>query len=526
MLSKVSKISNYSNQLGAGLDRDWRFQILLFFFIFGSLAIYYGYFEILFYPPRGIHFIRQTDSLAFASHYYNFDAGFFNPGLFNLHSYDAKAACEFPILYYLYAKLYFVFGETEVIPRLVCVIILFTGLYNLYKLSLIFVKDHFYSLLIPVLLFTSSVVAFYGNNFTPDPIALSLTFIGMRYYFLFLQSAGKRVFIVSMVMFLMLGLIKVTFFIYPIALMCMYFMTVIFKVKIEFRDALSKHKLIGFSFLITAFLIYLWSNFIISYNIEKGSVYFVTYAIPYWKLSSYRILSVWEHITGWWYWFYHYPKVYWLVLMAFAAPFIFYKKCNKYLLFLSLFMVLGSLSFVLLFFGQFQDHDYYMLVVYPAVAFVLMNCFSSLLFGAPSLLKNVLVKSLFILIILKSATVVVKNFSERYYSDDSSFAMVSRLAGINEEMEEKGISPESKVISLGDFTVNASLYFMKRKGWPIADTSEYSLNTFDEAINDGATHILVYDSSFLHHPVITNALGGKLLEYNGIGLYSLNRDIR
>lgn len=59
---------------------------------------------------------------------------FFEPKNLNLASEGGKAVSEFPILYYLTACLYFIFGEKEFILRLINVSIVSVGFFYLFRL--------------------------------------------------------------------------------------------------------------------------------------------------------------------------------------------------------------------------------------------------------------------------------------------------------------------------------------------------------------------------------------------------------
>ena len=129
----------------------------IFILILLSIFFFFGYHTIFFDGPQGIHFMRQTDSLSFASQYYNHGYEFFNPKLYNLKSIEGRAACEFPITYYITALLYSVFGKLPFLLKLVHLLILYVGVYYVFRLSYLFLKNYLLSLLISLFLFTSTV---------------------------------------------------------------------------------------------------------------------------------------------------------------------------------------------------------------------------------------------------------------------------------------------------------------------------------------------------------------------------------
>ena len=120
--------------------------VILFCLLLGSLYFILYFHHILFLRPQGIHFIRQTDGLSFVSNYYKNGFHFFEPQVFNLQSTDGKAASEFPILYYLTALSYLLFGEHEFMLRLLTLSIVSFGFFFLFKLLILLLKDIFYAI--------------------------------------------------------------------------------------------------------------------------------------------------------------------------------------------------------------------------------------------------------------------------------------------------------------------------------------------------------------------------------------------
>ena len=96
---------------------------------------------------------------------------FFQPEVHNLVS-DGRtsgyAVGECPLFYYFIAGLYKIFGQHDLIYRLVNTLLFFLGLFALYKMLEQWLGDSFWSMAVPVLLFTSPVVVYYANNYLTD----------------------------------------------------------------------------------------------------------------------------------------------------------------------------------------------------------------------------------------------------------------------------------------------------------------------------------------------------------------------
>ena len=110
-------------------------QIIFFLGIFILLFLFLDFDAIISKGPFGVHFMRQTDSLSFSSNYFNNGFRFFKPQLYNLSNFDGRAACEFPITYYLTALLYTLFGKQFFIQRFVHLLIAYIGVFYIFKLS-------------------------------------------------------------------------------------------------------------------------------------------------------------------------------------------------------------------------------------------------------------------------------------------------------------------------------------------------------------------------------------------------------
>ena len=173
----VNKLQNNRFNKTRNLNKINSLEWIIGFIVFTIIFFFLGYGDVFFSAPNGIHYMRQTDSLAFANQYYNNGFNFFNPQLFNLNSTDAKAACEFPLTYYITALFYNFTGTNFWMLRLLHLVILYTGIFFIFKLAFQIIQDYFYAVLISLFIFTSTVLNYYSFNFFPDVAALGFTLI-------------------------------------------------------------------------------------------------------------------------------------------------------------------------------------------------------------------------------------------------------------------------------------------------------------------------------------------------------------
>ena len=116
---------------------------------------------------------------------------------------------------------------------------------------------------------------------------------------------------------------------------------------------------------------------------------------------------------------------------------------------------------------------------------------------------------------------------ERIYFRYNSWMndMYSRQFASLKEIEpyfgQIGLKPDDKVISLPDFTINGSLYFMNRKGYTQFGSDFSKAEGFYSRIEDGAKFLVINDTTFLHNPEIQPFINKKVGEYKNIRIYDL-----
>src|SRR5437764_5178236 len=124
-----------------------------------------------------------------ALEYYAEGNCFWQPSVHNLAGEGTgKAAGEFPVLYFLVAQLWKIFGYHEYIFRLTNILILFLALFFLFRIVENILKDSFWAIATALLLFTSPLLVYYTNNFLPNVAALSLSIIGLCFFVKYFSS--------------------------------------------------------------------------------------------------------------------------------------------------------------------------------------------------------------------------------------------------------------------------------------------------------------------------------------------------
>lgn len=491
---------------------------LLFAVLILSLYTYLNYWEILFWPPQGIHFMRQTDCLSFISYYMHTGSGLFEPGTLSLFSNEGKTASEFPLLYFLMQYAWMIFGKQEFLLRLFHLSITTLGLWHLFLLSKVYTKNNITAISVILFVFSSSTWIYYANNFLPDASALGLTLSGIYFYTQYIRYNRTRAGLYAMLFFFNAALFKVSYFIYPIA--------VIIHLVWTNRTAIKPHLSMLVQFVVAAALIAAWTLYVSKYN-QQNHGYFLSKARPFWTLDQEMIQAVIRMVTDYWFtWYYSfYQMVVWAIVLILIVVLV-YKSFSETLL--SLIMLAGAISYVFLFFLQFHDHDYYMLAVFPALIFTLLTVIHQVQMRAAfSLYLGTTAVLLFTSI---AGAAFAKNYVNwRYWNarenEIDQFAYVGNvLRNAQQVLDEAGIDKNAKFIYLKDPGVNGASYYCNRFGWNIWDTSSHYLQVVPTYIQSDAAYFLLTDSSYAQHPLVQPFLDKKVVAHDRFQVYTVQKN--
>ncbi|MCB9196337.1 MAG: glycosyltransferase family 39 protein [Flavobacteriales bacterium] len=454
---------------------------ITFFSVIFALFFILGYFNHLFDGPGGIHYIRQTDSLAFIDHYAGNGHNFFKPGTLNLDSEDGNAACEFPLIYYLISFLYSGFGKHYFFLRLVNFLIITVGLFNLFKLGEKTFENKLTAFLPPFFLFTSTVFNYYAFNYLPDAAALGFTFVGWNIFYnvYFEKQEGWWK---PFLFFTLAGLIKVTYLISPIAIVC-YFIFKHFK-GIKYQEI----KSLIIMFLISITVVGGWNIYVVFYNHYFETEYFTTGARPIWGMPDSEVTKTWDHIFNFWWNDYFAHSSQHIIAVLLVLNFILLRKI-KNIISLIVLMLMGAVCYFLLFFSQFKDHDYYFLTLIPVITVILGGGIYAIIKTSSNKYVNWCMQGTFIIIILIGINYSREKVNLRFDQRIDHISSFSISLEQN-DFEISLIPQKSKVLVIEDLSKNGSLLILDRKGWTLPDRIYFTDDTLNHYLNKGLTHIV------------------------------------
>jgi len=478
---------------------------LLFILLFLGICLFYNFQDIFQYSPRSFHQWRQSDSASIALNYYRDGLNFFKPRVHYVMGGEGyvTGAGEAPIFYYIVALFYKVFGPHDGIFRLLSVFTLLMGFYLLSKIILEQSKDIFAALAIPAIIMGSPVIAFYSFNFTPNIPAQGIVLIGIWFFYRFFQKGQLSLFYWSMFFMAVAGLIKVSalisFFII-IGLWLIEYLN-IYKFKNGGKLFKNNQKIIP-AFLMVIVVILCWKWVADYYNEVHQTNYFLSKIQAIWSIDAAAKENIWNKIIDKRLPSYFHPVTFWTILGIGCFILLAPRKHRAIGYFSFLLLTLGCLSFFLLMFKQFEQHDYYAieLMLWP-IAICTMA-----LFLLKRYLPFILTKWWFRAII---AVAIMFNF---YYTkshlvfryDQNSIYMshfnVSfyKKTKLQYFIKDLGIQYSNKVISAPDLSPNNTLYYLNLRGW-----TEYfmgsSLNSLvmEYFISSGAEYLIINDAKYL-----------------------------
>ena len=465
---------------------------LLFIVIWGWSIDYHHVWD---QDPSGIHFIRQTDGLSFASQYYH-RGPFLQPATFNQFAENGQVACEFPIFYFLTAKIYHFTGIYFPVLRILHGLISLLSLILLFKWFRIYTRNMVMIIGAALMLLTSVVYGYYAFNFLPDAPALALAISGWYFGWSGFDKSKKSEWIYAAIFFGCAGLIKPTFFIHGIA----FGMTILwewFQKKSDFLRAASLY-FFSISGLFVAAIIG-WNVFVTQYNQAHHDDYFLITTRPIWRMDQESIYVVWDHITNYWFRDYFARDVWKTMGMMIFIVLLRWKQLSSVFKKSLPILLLGTLSYFLLFYGQFRDHDYYALNIFPLFLLFIMAFISVFI----ECLNTPWVKWTFVLIVLGvgiSGWVTNHNkMRYRWVEKDTYYA------GVGIQLKDgaqwlDAIPAEKPMAVIPDRTRNGSLLFCDHIGYTIFDSTDVLQLT--KLREQKLEYLLVLNKDYLELPEI------------------------
>jgi hypothetical protein len=518
--------------------------LLLFLVLITLQVLIYNYQEYIFMEPRSIHSWRQSDCLSFAFNFYTDRASFTQPCVNNLGSTgDGKVASDFPVIQYMVGNIWKITGVHTYIYRLFDLAFLFLGLLFIYKLYLYWFESYWLAIIGALIIFTSPILSYYGATTLSDIQSLGLSCAGFYYFILWLDDRKEKHLLFTVLLFSLAGLLKMSSaFVFATAL-SWFFIRILFGQK-EDKNALLKVK--NFIFLLIPFIPwYIWYSYAHHYNQLHPNDFFLIGITPIWAEHSSKIDLLASSLFHEMFPQMMHPFVLAVILLGFGTYIIgnikkiFTENMLRIISVLFIFLL-----FITLFFQVFDVHDYYLLNMVGVLMIGIGIGIKLIIETIPSIKNNRYFIIGTILLYLPLAYFASVKTRTRLYEDNdwgykpivfntakhellkwSTWDDRERYAIIedkNNNFENYGVSKTDTILCLGDYTINRSLYLLKRIGYTDVN---FQLSDMDSFITKkkkmGLKYLFILNPEIKKEANVKPFLHNKIFESKGTSVYKL-----
>ena len=477
--------------------------------------------------PQYIHAWAEQDHYALALGFINNGFDLFHPEtmIYNKQfpcwwkepSATTITSADFPIHEYIAALLMKLFGTTSPwVFRLWTLLWAFIGLLFVYRIAFWVTKKFTKSLFVSFVALCSPVFVYYSNGFLPSIPALTMGIIGLWFYLKYYESQARRHFHLSIAFLTLALLMRTTFAIELIAILCFELLRVIRK------ESTLPDKLPSIVVSAALFLAYfLWNRHLR----ELHGTIFLSQLVPPedWQDFKELVADTYHKWT-----FHYFLRLQYLtiVVLALAALVvaILQKRTPKptqapsddshtklSLWWLPLIETFGCLLFAVAMMQQMPFHDYYLLDTF----------FLPFIFAVALLSRQIQVRRLSARIVEAIAVVVLCIFwvrgaktmqEERRTMEYDGVYSYERLKDADKVMDSLGISRDAKILCLYGYAQNGPFIQMGRKGYTMMWDEEGWLET---ALSWDYDYIVIENGKFSEHLDKNRELLSRLKKIGG-----------
>lgn len=185
-----------------------------------SLSILYVYlhWQVIHQDLNGIHLWRQTETQTNIQNFYRYDYNILNPScnIFNGNKGNIRRY-EFPVMQWLIANMYFIFGDKIIVTRLCMIMIALLGILGMYKLFKSLTNHTLASMSCIIIFAFSPLYYFYAVNPMPDLFALVCGIWFFYYFTNYMKNENRKDLIYAAVLISLSILAKLPFAVYGLA---------------------------------------------------------------------------------------------------------------------------------------------------------------------------------------------------------------------------------------------------------------------------------------------------------------------
>ena len=466
-----------------------------FWLVWIVLSAYLGIFKAIPKPPESVHQGAQSDRACVAWNYYHEDMNFFLPRVSEDRQSDGITGMEFPIISYTVALIYNVFGAHDSIYRCLLYLLVSLGVFYAWKITGLFIQRNIHRLLLVFGWYCSPIMVFYTPNFLADTGAMS--FVMMSWYHLILRIYGleparnMRLFASWMSM---AGLLKISFLVYGIAGFMLLFLWRFFKNQ-SLQVVFTRRDFLWM--IVPALPVSAWYGYSGWLTKKTSNMHFLQSMNPAGSVqeffqNSQTALNNWQESL-------YRPGFFIFILVILLVLLIF--RLREALLpgLAAAIMLSGFGAIWILFNRQFLYHDYYFILIFPALFFGFL--FIQQLFQEQRTVFlgciSVFMGLAFWIIPFMNAGHAAHMMNRRYATGDyyhqNAFAEADELVAQADTLS-KVIPEGARIFYAFDNTPNTALYLLKKRGVRISKDFGPEI-TADILAKSRAEYLVLNDTS-------------------------------
>ncbi|MDX9751521.1 MAG: hypothetical protein RBT71_10610 [Flavobacteriales bacterium] len=440
----------------------------------------------LFSAPYGIHFIRQTDSIAFVEHFTHFAANLFTPGVLDLRNAPADGRCagEFPLFYWLVGMVQRIAGEQHWLLRAINLTLVMAGQVLLtLNLARVF-KGRWVAMGMALLLFGSGILAHYAATPLPDAGVYGLVMIGWALMLPGLFGNAPVVPPATVAAFVLAGLIKA-----PAAMHLFALLALALAGTSRGRAVAGKWTWAAMGAGLAA--IAAWHLYAINYNATNGSRYFMTWVEPVWASDPQELARAAGLAWDYWWSKYLHPTTWHVLALLCALMIARWRRTPRPVQALCLLLLGAGAGYLALFFRKLADHDYYFLTLLPVIALLLITG----MWHVTELVRSRNIRALVTIAIWALAVSALRlahtEVGRRAAPKPDPYARTGALThGLAEWAQGDPLPLDARVVVLGDSTTNGALIALGRLGWTYPGYPRPAGPDMGALVREGASHVL------------------------------------
>ncbi|HNG70389.1 MAG TPA: glycosyltransferase family 39 protein [Chitinophagales bacterium] len=474
--------------------------IVLLLITFVAIVLLYDFPALWQQLPQGSHLWRQADCWAMTENYQQFNLPFLKPEVYNLQAINGKSVGEFPLTYFIAAQ----FSNAVFALRFLHTFLFFVGIMATYFIAFFFLQRRFLALCASLLLLTSPLLIFYGNNFLTDVPALAFSYIAWAIFLYAVAKQNNLLLLFSFVFFTIAGLLKASQAL-NIIIASAFFL-------IQQKEQIRKKPPIAFLlfFMLSFAVLVLWYAFAKRYNYMHHDKYFFLNLFPVWKLSAYDIgLGAWRMAISWSNNYFWRPTL--LLLLIGLGYFIYHRnKLDKSLLQIISLSILFTLVYIILFYQKLIGHEYYYTFFFIAFLFIIIGILKTYnTFHAENIFAHTV---LFLLLLLNYILCKQEVASKQLDSRNNPFY---GTIAFHECLETLGVDENKIILSLPDDSPNKTLSLLRRKGYTAFNDYRSILQ------NRQADFLILGNEDWKDNKTLLKYLTDSIGAYQNITIYKL-----